>query len=89
MLSRRLFSFGLLAAPAIIRTPGLLMPVKPILFTEPIALDIVTVNASYLVPDWAEWLERAIRKEWLYILSRPHLGPMDVESMYERQLRRL
>lgn len=29
MITRRLFTFGLLAAPAIIRTPGLLMPVKP------------------------------------------------------------
>lgn len=28
MITRRLFSFGLLAAPAIIR-PGLLMPIKP------------------------------------------------------------
>jgi hypothetical protein len=27
MITRRLFSFGLLAAPAIIRTPGLLMPI--------------------------------------------------------------
>jgi hypothetical protein len=29
VITRRLFSAGLLAAPAIIRTPGLLMPVRP------------------------------------------------------------
>lgn len=31
MLTRRLFAAGLLAAPAIVRTPGLLMPVRAIL----------------------------------------------------------
>ena len=30
MLSRRGFLSGLLAAPVIIRTPGLLMPIKPL-----------------------------------------------------------
>jgi hypothetical protein len=38
MLSRRSFAAGLfaaLAAPAIIRTPGLLMPVKPVLIPPP------------------------------------------------------
>ena len=29
MITRRMFSLGLLAAPAIIRTPGLLMAVRP------------------------------------------------------------
>ena len=28
MITRRLFTFGMLAAPAIIRTPGLLMPIR-------------------------------------------------------------
>lgn len=32
MLSRRGFLQGLVAAPAIIKTPGLLMPVKPIAY---------------------------------------------------------
>lgn len=30
MIQRRGFLLGLLAAPAIIRTPGLLMPIKPL-----------------------------------------------------------
>jgi hypothetical protein len=33
---RRGFLLGLLAAPAIIRTPGLLMPVRPFLIIEPL-----------------------------------------------------
>ena len=38
MIHRRRFLVGLLAAPAIIRTPGLLMPVKPPAPTEPLNL---------------------------------------------------
>ncbi|MGI9351828.1 MAG: hypothetical protein ACR2O3_09715, partial [Rhizobiaceae bacterium] len=35
MIHRRTFLTGLLAAPVIIKTPGLIMPVKPSLVFEP------------------------------------------------------
>ena len=37
MISRRNFLLGLVAAPAIIRTPGILMPVRKIFLPEPVA----------------------------------------------------
>lgn len=51
MIRRRGFLLGLLAAPAIIRTPGLLMPIKP--FVE--RLPIVDVNLTLLPPThWSQ-----------------------------------
>ena len=48
ILSRRKALFGLLAAPAIIKTPGLLMPIKPEMKLKRIVT--VTVKISGMVP---------------------------------------
>lgn len=45
MLARRGFLTGLLAAPAIVRTPGLLMPVKPAVLTLPRLLSYLELQA--------------------------------------------
>lgn len=48
MISRRSFATGLLtalAAPAIIRTPGLLMPVKRLRDTQDFDIDMMTIRA--------------------------------------------
>lgn len=46
MITRRFFSLGMLAAPVIIRTPGLIMPIKPALLVDP---QIVTLNADFKI----------------------------------------
>lgn len=47
-MNRRGFLTGLLAAPVVITTPGLLMPVKPVLDTS----YILTVTGVYESPGW-------------------------------------
>lgn len=41
MINRRGFIVGLLAAPVIIRTPGLLMPVRPLVIPQSIKLHLL------------------------------------------------
>lgn len=66
-LSRRHALFGLLAAPVIIRTPGLLMPMKPLIqwrrgpLIEVVLRDgkissctIVNVGSGYVSPPYIE-----------------------------------
>jgi hypothetical protein len=60
MLTRRVFSYGFLAAPAIVQT-GLLMPVKPRLFTYDEAL---------------AWIKDDLAKSITYDLTqKPMYGP--------------
>lgn len=49
-MNRRSFLAGLIAAPAIIKTPGLLMPVKPILKTFDLS-----ANVSITYSEILEW----------------------------------
>ena len=39
MLNRRGFILGAIAAPAVIRTPGLIMPVKPVIETPKLIIE--------------------------------------------------
>lgn len=50
MLTRRLFSLGLLAAPVIIRTPGLLMPVKTFLKRQSLLIPL-SYSGSFRIGD--------------------------------------
>ena len=56
MISRRAALFGLLAGPAIIRTPGLLMPIKPI-------------HVELWIVDPVEWLHREMQKSLVDLIS--------------------
>lgn len=62
MIRRRGFLLGLLAAPAIIRTPGLLMPIKP--FVE--RLPIVDVKVTLLPP--TDWSKGVLTRNGLFIV---------------------
>ena len=53
MITRRSFFTGLIAAPAVIKLPGLLMPVKPlddVIISKPIVIWKETYKASRFKP---------------------------------------
>ena len=74
MLARRGFLTGLLAAPAIVRTLGLLMPVKPAVLTRSRLLSYLgsqaitqraLIPALYVqiyrgLPMWSVWAEEGV-----------------------------
>lgn len=62
MLKRRGLLLGLLAAPAIIRTPGLLMPIKPFVDRWP----IVHVTPTLLPP--TDWSRGVLTRNGLFIV---------------------
>lgn len=43
IITRRTFVLGVLAAPAIIRTPGLIMPIKPLIIVPEVPLDLTAM----------------------------------------------
>lgn len=55
MISRRGVLRGLLAAPVIIRTPGLLMPIKPLSATPPVFYAWDAAAAGMDMTLWTEW----------------------------------
>jgi hypothetical protein len=60
MITRRLFGLGLLAAPAIVRTPGLLMPVR--------ASRVVVFELTIVFrPEW--WLQTHLEDAFLQVLA--------------------
>ena len=67
MLGRRGFLVGLLAAPAIIRSPGLLMPVRPVALVVPLAMGFdLSLEMRRL---WSHQMWQAFRDESAAILE--------------------
>lgn len=74
MLTRRNALFGLLAAPAIIRTPGLLMPIKPFRTWKDDRWLFSGVEIEFDGLPAPEWLAQTMQAELLKILKRSNFS---------------
>lgn len=72
MLNRRSLIRGLFVAPAIIRTPGLLMPIKPLL-VEPLNYPVQFMNVQPAFDEMLapQWLVQTMQDELAKLVGLP------------------
>lgn len=77
MLNRRSFFMGALAAPLVVKTPGLLMPVRKVAAT-PLAINRI---ARVQAPLWAKELTRIVEDE--IRIAQLHINDLRSRQLHE------